>query len=121
MPKSFQNLFKTKSNTSLSEIGAASLSKSNNYLGRISTDSSTNRIHLLTQLSSKLEEIENVNDKTLSLAGPVSNLNQTDLVFDELSVILNKSSSQKVSIFRNIFILLIWLIEVLFFFILRSC
>ena len=87
MPKSFQNLFKTKSNTSLSEIGAASMNKSNNFLGKTSKNSSINRINF----GSRLDQNE-----TMSLNVPVNNLNQTDIVFDELSVILNKSSSQKV-------------------------
>ena len=91
MPKSFLNIFKTKSNTSLSDIGAASMNKSINFLGKASKNSSVNRINLISQLSSRLDENE-----TMSLVVPVNNLNQTDVVFDELSVILNKSSSQKV-------------------------
>lgn len=95
IPKRFQNLFKTKSNSSLSQIGAASLNKSTNYLGKSSNNSSKNRINLISQLSSRLDE----NEVSLTVTAiPVSNLNQTDLVFDELSVMLNKSSSQKVTL-----------------------
>ena len=69
------------------------MNKSTNYLGKSSNNSSKNRINLISQLSSRLDE----NEVSLSVTAiPVSILNQTDLVFDELSVMLNKSSSQKV-------------------------
>lgn len=100
VPKSLFNIFKTKSNSSLSEIGV--MNKSSNFLSKLtsSSGSSTNKLNTMNffnRLSSQIKSNDfddDENEKNTSIT--VNNLNQTDLVFDELSGILNKSTGRKV-------------------------
>lgn len=92
MPKTFLNLFKNKSNSNLSEIDKININRSTNFLGKISAGSS------IMKLNAKLNDCDDESEKNVSFsqAAAVNNCNQTDLVFDELSIMLNKSSNNKV-------------------------
>ena len=92
MPKTFLNLFKNKSNSNLSEIDKININRSTNFLGKISAGSS------IMKLNAKLNDCDDESEKNVSFSqvAAVNNCNQTDLVFDELSIMLNKSSNNKV-------------------------
>lgn len=92
VPKAFANLFKTRSNTSLSEINKVS-SLTSKAASVASSTNKLNSLNLFRQYSINDEmEVTSLNNMTQV----VSNLNKTNLVFDEISDMLNKSTGRKV-------------------------